>query len=53
MDNDYRLVDFETYCKRCKYKDVKENKDPCCECLDYGANEHTDTPVYFEEGETK
>ena len=29
-------VDFNTYCKLCKHKDVLETDDPCNECLDHG-----------------
>lgn len=42
-------VDFEEYCKTCKYKQVAEVKDPCNECLDQCWNEETRKPVKYEE----
>lgn len=48
MDEDYREVDFETYCKACKYKNLSENKDPCDECLDIPINLNTTRPIKFE-----
>lgn len=49
MENQYKFVDFKKYCETCKHKNVKENLDPCCECLDYGANVDSDKPVRYEE----
>ena len=40
-------VDFNTYCKLCKYKDVLETDDPCNECLDHGWNWNTSKPVNY------
>ena len=49
MDN-MKFVDFLQYCGKCKYNKVEEFKDPCNECLDCGAREGTEQPLYFEEG---
>ena len=46
-DTECRIIDFEKYCKDCKYKKLKDNKDPCNECLDYGANFESEKPVKF------
>lgn len=51
MENQYRFVDFKKYCETCKHKKLKENLDPCCECLDHGANEDSEKPVNWEEAE--
>ena len=51
MDNDYQECNFETYCKTCKYKDIKEVEDPCNECLDEPMNLYTDKPVKYKEKE--
>ena len=48
MENRYFEVGFETYCKICKYKDKAEKYDPCCECLDYGYNDESSKPMYWE-----
>lgn len=50
---DLRIVNFGTYCKTCKYEELKENEEPCIECLDIPYNEHTNKPVRWEEKEAK
>ena len=47
----YKLVDFDRYCPTCKYKDLKENEDPCDECLAMGANLYSHKPVKYEKKE--
>lgn len=50
LNNDnYLMVDFETYCKTCEHKDRKENEQPCCECLEHPTNLHSRKPVKWEE----
>lgn len=49
MQYDYKEVDFHTYCKTCKYKDVDIDDDPCNECLEYPINFHSYKPVKYEE----
>lgn len=29
----WKEVDFKTYCPKCKYEKTEETKDPCNECL--------------------
>ena len=53
MENEKKIVNFEKYCKTCKYKDVKEVKDPCNECLDNPVNDHSEKPVMYKEDEKK
>lgn len=43
------IVDFKTFCDICKYKDLKEEDEPCCDCLENPANEDSRRPVYFKE----
>ena len=50
MENEYKIVDF-TYCDSCKYRDTKEVKDPCNECLDNTINLHSHKPVNYKERE--
>lgn len=47
----YREVDFAKYCATCKHENIAENKDPCCECMDYGCNIESCKPVNWEEKE--
>ena len=51
MENIYKEVDFETYCKTCEYKDLKEKFDPCNDCLAEPMNANSDKPVYWKEAE--
>ena len=44
-------VNFERYCKICKYKDTSEVKDPCNYCLSRGHNVNSKTPVCYKERE--
>lgn len=46
-----KFVDFEKYCKKCKFKDLEETKDPCNECLDYPTNWMTDKPQRYKEAD--
>lgn len=49
MSEEYLEVNFEKYCKTCKYEKLEENCDPCNECLDYGCNTDSRKPVMWEE----
>lgn len=51
--NEQKIVDFEEYCKRCKYYEKPEHEDPCWDCLDYPVNAWTHKPMRFEERENK
>lgn len=54
MSYDYiKLVDFKTWCPKCKYYKTKESEDPCNECLEHGANEATTRPVRYEENKNR
>lgn len=48
---DFKEVDFEKYCPKCKYGPRDEKYDPCNECLEYGALECTERPFLFEKKE--
>lgn len=49
MQYDYKEVDYATYCKTCKYRDVDDVKDPCNDCLAEPYNLHSVKPVKWEE----
>ena len=51
MESKKKIVDFKKYCETCKYKDVKEVKDPCNDCLDNPVNDDSKKPVCWEEVE--
>lgn len=53
MDEDYREVKFDAYCKNCKYCEVPEIEEPCNECLEQSVNLHTYKPNNFNEIEKR
>lgn len=46
----WKMVEFDKWCDKCKYCQVKETDDPCNECLENGKNEFSHKPVNFDEG---
>lgn len=42
-------VDFAACCKTCKFKGLKETKDPCNDCLEVAMREGTSVPEKWEE----
>ena len=53
MEYPNKIVDFDNYCKICKFKRKKYNEEPCEECLSNPVNLHSRKPVKFEEREFK
>ena len=51
MEDIYKEVYFEEYCKNCKYWEKKENEEPCDECLENPVNLYSHKPVNYEEKE--
>lgn len=51
MENQYKFVDFYLYCETCKFKDVKEDSEPCNSCLNEPVNLNSVKPVKYEEKE--
>ncbi len=49
MENLYKIVHFDTYCKKCKHSGVPEELPPCDECLYHPVNLHSHKPIKFEE----
>lgn len=49
MEHIHKEVDFHKYCPLCKYRDAKDVKDPCNECLGNPANVHSQKPINFKE----
>lgn len=40
-------VNYEKYCRKCVYKDTKEDDEPCNTCLLSPVNTGTDKPIKF------
>ena len=48
MDNEYKEVYFDQYCKSCAHKEKKDTDAPCDECLDNPINLYSHKPVKWE-----
>lgn len=48
MEERYKEVYFDQYCKKCKYYEEPDAEDPCNECLDNPINVHSHKPVNYE-----
>lgn len=49
-----KFVDFNKWCKTCKYADLKKDKNgvmpmPCDECLGQGLNKNSTKPIEYVE----
>lgn len=53
MEEIYKEVYFNEYCKICKYKSTKESDEPCAECLTYPTNTYSHKPINYEENKKK
>lgn len=51
MDNIYKEVYFNQYCKTCEYKNLKESEESCDECLSNPINEYSHKPINYKEKE--
>lgn len=45
MEDIYKEVYFDQYCKTCKYEKTKEEDDPCDECMSEPVNLFSHKPV--------
>lgn len=43
-----KMVDFNKYCKDCKYYELNEAFDPCNDCLNNPVNTYSKKPVNFK-----
>lgn len=51
MEDIYKEVYFEEYCKRCQHEKKKEDDSPCDECLSEPSNLYSHKPVRYKEKE--
>lgn len=47
--NEEKLVEFDKYCQTCRFKDLKEEDEPCAECLDNPVNLFSHKPLKWKE----
>lgn len=50
-----KFVEFDKYCKDCKFKEVNDKKgeEPCNECLSYPTQPNSKKPINFKKKEDK
>lgn len=48
LDENLKEVNFADFCMECKHFKTKDIEDPCNDCLEVGAREGTEAPLYFE-----
>ena len=48
MEESYKEVYFDQYCKTCEHEKLKEIDDPCDECLNNPVNLYSHKPVKFK-----
>lgn len=46
-----KIVRFDVYCRTCKFKDLREDEDPCDYCLANPVNTNSHKPVKYKEKE--
>ena len=50
MNNDgMKMVDFDEFCRDCKFYSYSEDEEPCCNCLEEPMNLYSRKPVKFKE----
>lgn len=49
MDNEYKEVYFDKFCKKCEYEKTENTKEPCDECLENPVNLYSHKPVNWKE----
>lgn len=49
MEDIYKEVDFNTYCKTCKHFLKEEWEEPCDDCLEEPSRLYSHKPVKWEE----
>ena len=49
MEELYKEVYFDRYCKTCEHENLDESEDPCNECLENPKNAYSSKPVNWKE----
>lgn len=48
MNEGYKEVYYDQYCKSCKHCEKKDNEEPCDECLDNPINSYSHKPINYK-----
>lgn len=49
INDGMKEVYFDQYCKTCKHSDLREDQEPCSECLNEPVCQYSHKPVQYEE----
>ena len=49
MEDSYKEVYFDQYCKTCEHKKLKEHESPCDDCLNETVNLYSHKPARYKE----
>lgn len=49
MENNFKEVYYDEFCKKCKFEEREEDEDPCWYCLDEPMNINSHKPLEFRE----
>lgn len=49
MDENFKEVYFDVYCKTCEHEKLTERDEPCNECLAQGVNYQSHKPIKWKE----
>ena len=53
MTDNYKEVYFGEYCTTCEHKNLKEEEDPCDECLSNPVNLYSHRPIKWKQNTKK
>lgn len=53
MTDNYKEVYFGEYCNTCEHKNLKEEEDPCDECLSNPVNLYSHRPIKWKQSTKK
>lgn len=48
MEPQYKIVDFDLYCKDCVHRCLPTNQEPCNSCLEQPVNLNSNKPTKFK-----
>lgn len=51
MEDAYKEVEYDKWCKNCRYEQLEETDDPCYDCMGEPVNLYSHKPVKWEEKE--
>lgn len=53
MEGDYKIVDYDKWCSKCRYYLKEDTSEPCNECLENPAVVDSRKPLMFKKSKVK